>query len=108
MESRSLAVAEEDRAPAHPKSGTGTRRAVDASDIGRPPDIIYPAGQVGLRRAEHEARADAAHRKRIAPAMEIEAAAAAGAADEPACLVDREIDRAVVGVGRRGNADANH
>src|SRR5262249_51994567 len=84
----------------------GAGRAVDAGDIARTIDIADAAAQHCLRAAEHQAVVEAADRQRISAPMKIQYAATAGAADDPARLVDRERNGAAVGMRRRGETGA--
>src|SRR3984885_12954607 len=75
-EDGALLVAQRDELRAGAHCAAGTDRAIDAGDVGRAADIADGAVEVGLRRPEHEARAQAADRDRIVLAMERQRAAA--------------------------------
>src|SRR6266850_3936249 len=92
------------RAAADRKARAG--RAVDAGNVGGAIDVADAAAQHRLRAAEHQAVVEAAGRQRIAPPVEVQHAAAAGAADDPSRLVDRELHKALVGMRGRGQRDA--
>src|SRR6478735_5333868 len=103
---RALLVAQHDRARTAADRKARAGCAVDAGDVGGTKDVADAAAQHRLRAAEHQAVIEAAGRQRITAAMEVQHAAAAGTADDPARLVDRELHKALVGMRGGGQRDA--
>src|SRR6185437_14862343 len=81
---------EHDGAGAVDDGQASTGGAVDAGDVGGAVDVADAAAQDGFRAAEDEAVIDAAGREPIFAAAEMQHAASARAADDPAALPDHE------------------
>src|SRR4051812_8899942 len=86
LQHRALLIGQHDAAHAAADGKAGAGGAVDALDIGRTPDVADTAAQYRARAAEHQAPVEAAGRQRIAAAVEVQYATAAGAADDPSRL----------------------
>jgi hypothetical protein len=106
---RALLVGEHDRAGAAADRKARAGSAVDAGDIRRTVDVADPAAQHRLRPAEHQAVIQSAGGEPVISAVEVQRAASARAADDPSGFVNRERDRAALGVsggGQRGAGES--